>query len=356
MLKVITIFIVTVALVAGGTIAAVADTAPGNTTPDELPLDIADIEAMVAELGDTEDFEIVPAPLPGRSVSIDGGFRGVWCGDNAATDECPGILSGIYGKVEEPDGTGYGYFGGIWNTGNGEVGGYMQGRYADGYFWGTWRCLETGAGGILGGIYAPAPDASNDVPHHFIGLWITGDGQQTGYLKGTWSPAVQSQPAGRFAGQWTSGADETAAEVAPDGRLSGTHHVLRLADGSTVRYFKGRWSSNEGARGRIGGLVLDGRFYGLWNCRNSDAGGYLKGVWADHSFKGVWGHVGQEPGGRLRGRYGPVVTPEPAEAQPLSVQGVTATSVNPVDIQPVAVQKQAVQKVAVQNPAVASPR
>ena len=57
MIKVITIFIITVALLAGGTISAVADTAAGNTTLDELPLDIADIEAMVGDLGDTEDFE-----------------------------------------------------------------------------------------------------------------------------------------------------------------------------------------------------------------------------------------------------------------------------------------------------------
>jgi hypothetical protein len=355
MLKVIVTAILVVALLAGGTISVLAQTgnATGNVTGAPPPLDIADIEALVGELEGVEEFEIMPEPLPGRTATIDGGFRGVWGRDNATNSEPPGVLGGLYGRVQEPDGSGSGYFGGIWKDKNGGPGGYLQGRYANGYFWGVWRCLETGARGILGGTYVPAPGATSDVPHRFSGIWITRDGQQTGYLKGTWSPAVQSQPAGRFAGQWTHDNDVTAAQVAPDGRLSGTYHRLELADGSSIRYFKGRWSSNEGARGRLGGLVHDGGFYGLWNSRNSDAQGYLKGAWADHRFRGVWGYTGQEPGGRLWGRYGPYVTPEPLEAEPLPVpQVVEPAGVRPAVMAPARVTNAAGQPLTIRKMAV----
>ena len=336
MLKILITAILAAALLAGGTVSALAGSGAGNTTGGDSPLDFAEIEAMVGEMEEIEDFELMPEPVDGRTASIDGGFRGVWGADNDTVDRPPGVLGGIYGKVQKPDGTGYGYFGGLWKNRNGETGGYMQGRYANGYFWGVWRCMETGAGGILGGTYEPGPDASNDVPRSFVGKWITKDGQQTGYLRGTWSPAVNSQPAGRFAGQWTHDNNVTASEVSPDGRLAGTHHILQLADGNSIHYFKGRWGSNAGAQGRLGGVVLGGEFYGIWNCRNSNAQGYLKGVWADHRFKGVWGHVGHDPQGRLWGRYGPVVTPEPLETEPLPVPQFMATGVKPVLKQPVA--------------------
>lgn len=337
MLRVLITAVIAVALLAGGTVSALADTGGGNASESVPPVDITDLEAMADELEGIEEFELEPAPLPGRDVSIDGGFRGVCGSDNKPDEEAAGLVAGIYGTVDEPDGTGYGFFGGVWRNHNGELGGYLQGRYANGYFWGTWRCLETGTGGFVGGTYTPDPNAVNDLVNRFTGIWITGDGQHTGYLKGTWAPVVESHVGGKFAGMWKYDPDASAVDVAADGKLRGTYRALHLADGTSMRYFKGRWNANEGARGRLAGLALDGSFYGLWKSNNGSAQGYLKGVWADHSFKGRWGHLGHEPEGVLWGRYGPVVIPEPLEAQPLPTQDVAATRIQPVEKQPLAV-------------------
>ena len=171
------------------------------------------------------------------------------------------------------------------------------------------------------GTYAPDADSANDLVQRFVGDWATEDGQQSGYLKGTWAPIVLSQPEGKFAGQWVCD-----AEVAPDGRLSGLYGVIKLADGSSMQYFRGRWHAADGGHGRLGGLIVDGGFYGLWNSGDSNGRGYLKGAWADNSFKGSWGHLGHEAEGRLWGKYGPIVTPQPVEKQAGPVQRLAVAS------------------------------
>ncbi|UCC59298.1 MAG: hypothetical protein JSW38_03705 [Dehalococcoidia bacterium] len=338
MLRILITAVLTIALLAGGTLSALASNGDGNESESIPMMDISELESLVAEMEGIEEFELEPAPLPGRTVSIDGGFRGVWGSDNTPDVKATGVVAGIYGRVDEPDGTGYGFFGGVWSDRNGGLGGYLQGRYADGYFWGTWRCLETGEGGLVGGTYSPDPGAASELVNRFRGIWVTSDGQHTGYLKGTWAPVAQSQPGGKFAGLWKYNPDVSATDVAADGKLRGAYRVLQLVDGTTMHYFKGRWNAYEGARGRLAGLALDGRFYGLWKTNDGSAQGYLKGVWADNRFKGRWGHVGHDPEGVLWGRYGPVVTPQPQEAQPLPMKEVNNTRMQPVETKPLAIQ------------------
>ena len=122
--------------------------------------------------------------------------------------------------------------------------------------------------------------------------------------------------------------------------------MIKLVDGTSMHYVRGRWSSDEGVRGRLGALVVDGSFYGLWDCPSSKAGGYLKGVWAEQEFRGVWGHLGHEPEGRLWGRYGPFPTPQKLEVQ-TALQQQLALKAQPKPMQKVAVQAQRMPKLAV---------
>ena len=331
MLKILITAVIAAGLIVGGTLSAFAGSGEVITGNVTLSADATKVEAVADEL---EVLELLPVSLPGKPVSVDGGFQGVWGTDSGTEAKHPGVVAGIYGTVEGPDGTRSGFFAGIWQKSGCEAGGYLAGRYGDGNFSGGWRCLETGIGGSLRGEYAPSGDPANDVVHYFSGRWATEDGQQTGYLKGTWAPLVLSQIKGRFAGEWTHSPTVSAAEVAPDGRLWGTYGALTLADGSSISWFNGRADSNEGAQARLGGLVLRGSFYGLWKSANSNAHGYLKGAWASHRFKGVWGHAGHSAQGQLWGRYGPFPTPEELEAQPLSVQKLAVGFSQPVKKQP----------------------
>jgi len=318
MLKILITVVIAAGLMAGGTLSAFAGSGELNSKDATLSVDTSKVEAILDEL---EILELMPVPLPGKVVSIDGGFQGVWGPDNEISATPSGVVAGVYGTVEQPDGTRSGFFTGLWFLKNNREGGYLAGRYGNGQFEGRWRCLETGVGGPVRGKYAPSDDVADAVVHHFAGRWATQDGQQTGYLKGTWAPLVLAQVEGRFAGQWVHDPTVSATEVAFDGSLWGTHGVLKLADGSSIHLFKGSASSsNERAQVRLGGLILRGKFYGLWKGANSNAHGYLKGVWASHRFKGVWGHVGHSPQGRLWGRYGPFPTPEQVEAKPLPTE------------------------------------
>lgn len=323
MLKVLITAVIVAGLMVGCTLPALANSGEVITGNVTSPADAAKGDAVAEEL---EVLELLPVSLAGKPVSVDGGFRGVWGTDSATEAICPGVVAGVYGTVEGSDGTRSGFFAGLWQKNGRQAGGYLAGRYGDGNFSGSWRCLETGIGGPVRGEYAPSGDPANDVVRRFSGRWATEDGQQTGYLKGTWAPLVLSQVKGRFGGEWAHGPTVSAAEVAPDGRLWGTYGALTFADGSSISWFNGKADSNEGAQARLAGLVLPGKFYGLWMGANSNAHGYLKGVWAGHRFKGVWGHAGHSAQGQLWGRYGPFPTPEALEAQPLSTQKVTVQS------------------------------
>ena len=331
MLKILITVVIAAGLMAGGTLSAFAGSGELNSKDATLSVDTSKVEAVLDELG---ILELMPVPLPRKVVSIDGGFQGVWGPDNETSATPSGVVAGVYGTVEQPDGTRSGFFTGLWFLKNNREGGYLAGRYGNGQFEGRWRCLETGVGGPVRGEYVPSDDVADAVVHHFAGRWATQDGQQTGYLKGTWAPLVLAQVKGRFAGEWTHSPTVSAAEVAPDGRLWGTYGALTLADGSSISWFNGRADSNEGAQARLGGLVLRGSFYGLWKSANSNAHGYLKGAWASHRFKGVWGHAGHSAQGQLWGRYGPFPTPEELEAQPLSVQKLAVGFSQPVKKQP----------------------
>jgi hypothetical protein len=344
MIRIVICVVIAAAMVAGGTASAFAWSAAAESGDAVPPLDAAgiiDVTALANGTGQLGDVDLMPAPLPGRSVSINGGFHGEWGKDSGAELEPPGAVAGIYGTVAEPDGTTFGWFGGIWQGHNGEPTGYLQGRYADGYFWGTWHCLESGAGGPVGGTYGPAADAANDTVKYFVGQWATADGQQTGYLKGTWSPLAQSQPGGRFAGQWSHDPAISAADVAADGSLRGRYRALDLADGTSMHFLKGGWRSNDGAHGRICGLALAGRVYGLWKSAEGDAHGYLQGSWADNAFRGSWGRAGHQPEGRLWGRYGPSPTPQPVEPQPTALQATASAGPQANATQPVGIPRSA---------------
>jgi hypothetical protein len=280
-----------------------------------LPQDIDEISSE--ELKELDELELVPVPVPGKEVSINGGFQGVW-GTDISTEARPGKVAGLYGKVAYENDRSYGFFGGLWKDSNGRMAGYLKGRYRDGRFYGIWRCLETDMWGPVVGRYYPVPTTdSSEVCHHFVGRWATIDGQLTGFLRGTWAPLAQVKPEGKFNGQWIYDNDTTAATVAPDGKLSGSYGVAVFKDGTTIHYFRGRWTSQDGARGRLGGLVVDRTFCGIWNSDNHIPQGYLKGIWGHYRFKGVWGQFGQGTEGRLWGKYRPFPTLEPVEENPL---------------------------------------
>jgi len=321
-MKRINVFIIaalSLLLVAGITMSAAANTTPPVT--DSPAPQISEVEPEVL----VEDYEeLIPIPEDGREVSINGGFKGVWGFDNSTTDKPPATLAGIYGRVVNADGTTHGYFGGFWKTPEGTVG-YLTGKWGNGYFWGTWRCLESGRSGPVGGIYTPSTNDSAEVVRRFTGKWATSSGEVIGYLKGTWSPAVEHHREGRFGGYWTYNPDVTAADITPDGKLQGIYESIRLADGTTMHLFKGRGFNNEGTiRGTIIGLAANDDFCGLWKTLTGNAHGYLKGVWRNNQFKGVWGHFGHSSIGRLWGRYGPTLTPETAEPEVVQKEPVVS--------------------------------
>ncbi|MFC2045063.1 hypothetical protein ACFLUH_00080 [Chloroflexota bacterium] len=294
--------------------------APVQASEEKAAVPLTVDEISTEELEALDKLELVPEPTTDGVVSFDGGFRGVW-GSNNSTEVRPGRVTGLYGRVRPDDDNGYGFFGGLWRNGNGEMAGYLKGKYLDGYFYGIWRCLETGAWGPVVGSYYPVPTTSStDECCRFEGVWATINGQTTGYLKGTWAPLVTVEPEGRFNGQWMYNNQLTAASIAPDGKLAGNYGVAVFRDGTRVHYFNGLWrSANEDSRqGRLGGLVVEWGFYGLWNTAdNSQPQGYLKGAWGNNRFRGVWGHFDQSLQGRLWGTYRPFPTLEPVEEQPL---------------------------------------
>jgi hypothetical protein len=293
----------------------------GNQDP---PLLVEDIDS--GELEALDKLDLVPVDAPGQKVSITGGFKGVWGTEDSAADERPGKVAGIYGVVEYEDGIAYGFFGGIWKNASGRMAGYLKGRYEGGQFRGIWRCLETGMWGPVVGRYTPAPDATIDAIHYlFKGKWETRDGQLSGYLKGIWSPLTMVKPEGKFDGQWMCDNQLTAACVQPDGKLAGKYGVAVFKDGTRIHYFGGILHSRESNKGRLGGLIVDGRFCGLWNSDSSYPRGYLKGIWRDNRFKGVWGQFGQNSEGRLWGVYRPFVTLTAVEKKPLPAQQAVLT-------------------------------
>jgi len=288
----------------------------GNQDP---PLILEDMNKE--ELETLDKLDLMPEEAAGRKVHIEGGFKGIWVTDSNATDNCPGNVAGIYGTVKNEDGTSYGFFSGLWRNETGKMGGYLKGKYRDGEFRGIWRCLETGVWGPVKGRYSPAPDATAaDMHHVFFGKWATWDGQLRGHLKGRWAPLAAVKLEGKFNGQWMYANQLTAASIQPDGKLAGTYSVAVFKDGTRIHLFRGTWTSRESDRGKLGGLIVDGRFYGLWNSGNGHPRGYLKGVWKDHRFKGVWAQFDHNIEGRLWGVYRPMITPTTVDKQPLPGQ------------------------------------
>jgi hypothetical protein len=314
-MKRIKLFII--AMVVGGLIAGTASVVQAGTESLVSSVSVgsqSDSDTDLNELEELKDLELVPVPVPGRSVSIDGGFSGIWVSENEVSAEPRGRVAGVYGRVKYSNGDELGFFGGIWKDGNGRTSGYLRGKYGDGSFRGRWRCLETDVGGPVSGRYFPHPiDTDSEVRHYFYGEWKTEDGQLNGYFRGSWSPIELLQHQGRFAGQWAHNDETSAADVLADGRLAGTYGLIQLRNGDSMHYFRGRWNSAEGAQGRLGGLIVGEGFCGLWNSSDRNALGYLKGIWGNNRFRGVWGHFGHGAEGRLWGRYGPTVTLQPVE-------------------------------------------
>jgi hypothetical protein len=321
-----------------GTLPAIADEAELA----ELAADLqeADPVADNSDAGEAKD-------LKSLEVTLGGGFQSVWGTDNMEDTDPVGSLVGIYGKVKRAGGQEVGYFKGIWLTDNDTVFGYLRGICSDnGTFTGVWRNPETGAGGPVNGTYSPTND-DNVTGGEFNGTWETRDGERSGYLRGTWSPAVSVEREGQFGGRWING-DRTSAlskgarisarrsangEAAGDlklnhaGRIWGCYGRIDLADGSSINYFRGKWhAASNRAHGRLGGIAIDGKFYGMWGGQQKgwNSGGYLTGNYSYDSqlekepkgtFEGVWGCFGQEDKGQLKGKFGPMPVSQPFEDQ-----------------------------------------
>jgi hypothetical protein len=339
-----------VGLVVGITVPAVMasraanpgdETSPTTAAEAELAEFAADLEEADpvtdnADAGEGKEIKLL-------EVTLGGGFQGVWGSDNAEETDSTGSLAGIYGRVKRAGGREVNYFKGVWLTDNGTVFGYLRGTCSDnGTFRGVWSNPETGVGGPLSGEYSPT-DSDNVTSGEFNGNWETRDGEQSGYLRGTWSPAVSVEREGRFGGRWVNGDQVSVvgnghrasakckakvnAQCLRAGRLWGSYGEIGLADGTSIHYFRGKWhAANNGAHGQLGGLAIDGKFYGVWGghkkvCR---AGGYLTGDYSYDSqldkdpkgmFEGVWGRFGQEGSGQLKGKFGPLGVSVPFEDQ-----------------------------------------
>jgi len=287
-----------------------------------------ELGALVAELEAVEEIEIIPVPEDEEAqVKILGGFHGRWGVDE--TEDPLGGLAGIYGSVTNEDGSGYGFLGGIWKQCDERAVGYLIGKYADGAFWGIYRNYAGEAGGMLGGTYAVGQENVEAMINRLEGKWISGDGERSGYIKGAWAQKVGQKRIGRFGGKWYVNDDEadvTAERPEADGRLGGHYGAIKLADGTVINLFRGRWNGEEGAEGKFTGIGLRGRFYGVWN--GEETSGYMMGRANEHRFRGVWGTFGQEPQGKLHGRYGRY--PATDEVEPEAVEPAPVPSNKPV--------------------------
>ena len=339
-----------VGLVVGITVPAVmasrasnsGDMTPATTTAAaELAQVAADLEEANpatdnADAGESKEIKLL-------EVTLGGGFQGEWGTDNAEQAVSTGSLVGIYGKVKRAGGKEANYLTGIWLTDNGSVFGWLRGKCSDnGTFTGVWRNAETGVGGPVEGTYSPTND-DNVTAGGFNGTWESKDGEQGGYLRGTWAPAISAEREGRFGGRWTNanqlsatgkgagvsakGKGKVNAESTGAGRLWGCYGKIDLADGTSIQYFRGKWhAANNSAHGQLGGVAIDGKFYGVWGGHNRicRAGGYLTGDYSYDSqldkeprgtFEGVWGRFGQEGSGQLKGKFGPLGVSVPFEDQ-----------------------------------------
>ena len=114
-MKRIKLFII--ALVVGGLIAGTASDVQADTRSLAGAVSARSqngSDTDVNELEELEELELVPVPIPGRSVSIDGGFSGIWVKENEASVEPQGRVAGVYGRVTYSNGDELGFFGGIW--------------------------------------------------------------------------------------------------------------------------------------------------------------------------------------------------------------------------------------------------
>jgi type II secretory pathway pseudopilin PulG len=338
-----------VGLVAGIAVPAVMASRASNPSDEALAAaaDEADLAELAAALQEadplvTDNDEEAAKKIKLLEVTLGGGFQGEWGTDNAEDADPMGSLVGIYGKVKRADKQ-INYFTGIWLADDGSIFGYLRGTCSDnGTFTGVWRNSETEVGGLLNGTYSPVNN-DNVTAGEFNGTWETTDGEQSGYLRGTWSPAVSVEREGRFGGLWVND-DQLAASCQGDrvsakckakndaecnraSRIWGSYGRINLADNTTIQYFVGKWHAANGRlHGRLGGVAIDGKFYGVWGGQKNGcrAGGYLTGDYSYDSqlekepkgtFEGVWGRFGQEDNGQLRGKFSPLPVPQPFEDQ-----------------------------------------
>lgn len=301
-----------VGLLAGGTASALTE----STAQSISGLAAISAEEAVDELDGIAETEIIPVTEPGDRVTIDGGFRGVW-GVDPKAEEPLGHIVGLYGTVTRADGTTYGFMGGVYTNKNGKLGGFLTGKYADGTFRGNWHSATSEASGLYGNTYDVNTEDVEAVVNSFVGEWQTSDGERAGYMKGRYSAVVSIRMAGRFGGKWAINDDEASVEaVRPeaDGNFRGHYGIIKFADGTQLRYFRGGWNSEDSeAKGKLQGIGIRGHFYGVWRSADGEANGYLTGRYNEHKFRGVVGTMGEEPSGKLWGKYGRL----PQELEPL---------------------------------------
>ena len=92
MLRILITAALAVALLAGGTVSTLASNGNGNESEPIPMMDISELESLVGGMEGIEEFELEPAPLNGRTVSIDGGFKGVWASDNTPESAAIGTV------------------------------------------------------------------------------------------------------------------------------------------------------------------------------------------------------------------------------------------------------------------------
>lgn len=326
--KMLLLGLLTIGLLAGGSIAVFAQSAAQPSVEPAASV----FEQVADELENSNETEIIPEVALGEKLFINGGFRGIWgvWGEECVLDQCteyPGQIAGLYGSVTRVNGTTYGFIGGVYTQKSGKLGGFLFGKYTDGFFWGRWHSATSDINGQFKITYDVNTNDVDAILNSFEGRWRTSDGNRNGYIKGRYSAKVSIQMIGRFGGNWAINDNAALTADMADGRLRGHYGVIRFADGTSIYFFRGGWCSAEGcAMGRLEGIGLNGNFYGIWHNTGGKPVGYLTGQYGENRFRGVWGNVGEEPRGSLWGRYGQVIVVEKeilpihdeAELRPLS--------------------------------------
>lgn len=253
--RILLVSILTIGLIAGIGIPAMASSGNSSTVVNTVPsseaemvsaleaieaeaeCDEPDLESILEQEGITtddctglleeeiNDLKVLPRPW---RLGIAGGFHGDWSLCTRDDNAPEGKLNGVYGYRNHCK-CGTIVFRGMWKTDDGEVTGYLVGKGINGRLHGAWYWPEKGMGGRIKGTYTPVVrDATTDSEMSFEGEWYL-RGKPIVSMEGNWSPAKDVITSKRFEGEYSRCEDTPS-----DGIIKGVHGRVELDRKSVV--------------------------------------------------------------------------------------------------------------------------